>query len=243
MAKLLLKFNGAVIREIPLDKPQLTVGRKEANDVVIDNPAISGRHCRFQLADGVVTVEDLDSTNGTFVNDKRVLKLDLKHNDVVVLAKHSLVFIDEPPPPPAPQSEPAREMTQPLPDKTTKITPEEMEKMRLSAARSAVGDGARMGGLRVLKGGVDATEYELKGLSTYLGKAERAQVRIRSAGFFSGAPDVAASVHRRAEGYVLVALEPGYPKVNGAAVSGQALLKDGDIIECGGTTLQFFLKA
>ena len=239
MAKLLLKFNGAVIREILIDKPEVTVGRKEANDVVIDNPAISGRHCRFQLADGGVTVEDLDSTNGTFVNDKRVLKLGLKHNDVIVLAKHSLVFIDEPPP----QSEPAREMTQPLPDKTTKISPEEMEKMRLSAARSAVGDAARLGGLRVLRGGVDASEYELKGLSTYLGKAERAQVRIRSAGFFSGAPDVAASIHRRAEGYVLVALEPGYPKVNGAAVSGQSLLKDGDIIECGGTTLQFFLKS
>ena len=72
MPKLLLKFNAAVIKEIPFDKASLAVGRKADNDIVIDNPAISGHHCRISVQGGTYFVEDLDSTNGTFVNGSRV---------------------------------------------------------------------------------------------------------------------------------------------------------------------------
>jgi hypothetical protein len=53
---------------------------------------------------------------------------------------------------------------------------------------------------------------------------------------------VAASIHRKAEGYVLVAVTDGYPKVNGSPVSGSVALNEGDLIECGATTMQFGLK-
>ena len=97
MPKLLLKFNAAVIKEIPFEKESLSVGRKPDNDIVVDNPAISGHHCRILRQGDGYYVEDLDSTNGTYVNEKRVKKTGLRNNDVIGIAKHALVFVSEAP--------------------------------------------------------------------------------------------------------------------------------------------------
>jgi pSer/pThr/pTyr-binding forkhead associated (FHA) protein len=240
MPKLLLKFNAAVIKEIPFDKPVLTVGRKADNDIVIDNPAISGHHCKISLQGGTYMVEDLDSTNGTFVNEKRIKQSGLHDNDVVGLAKHALVFVEDKPapaaPPPAPTVEP------PKGDATMMISPaKQAEMLAASSANAATKQAA--GWLRILKGAVDSnTEFELKGMSTYIGKSDRVQIQIKGGGLFSSTPEVAASIHRKPEGYVLVAVEDGYPVVNGSKVSGSVVLKEGDLVECGGTTMQFTLK-
>lgn len=239
MAKLLLKFNAAVIKEIPFDKDALTVGRKPDNDVVIDNPAISGHHCRISVQGGTYFVEDLESTNGTFVNEKRVKKAGLHHNDVVGLAKHALVFIEDAPAPapaaPAPAEPPA--------DATMMLSPQKQAELVAAATSAAKPASAeRPGWLRVLKGAVGPAEYELKGMSTYIGKSDRVQIPIKGAGLFGSAPEVAASIHRKPEGFVLVAVTDGYPVVNGAKVSGSVLLKEGDLIECGATTMQFELR-
>ena len=237
MPKLLLKFNAAVVREIPLDKPILTVGRKPDNDIVIDNPAVSGHHCKIMLAGEAYFVEDLDSTNGTFVNEKRVMRVGLKHNDVVGVAKHALIFFDE-----GALAAGAPGAAAPGAEKTTVLSPEEQQRLAKAGAAQAQKGADKIGALRVLKGMVARPEYELRGLSTYIGKSDRAQVPIKGTGIFGSAPEVAASIHRKPDGYVLVAVKDGYPVLNGAGVSGQAALKDGDIIEVGATTLQFFLK-
>jgi len=236
MPKLLLKFNAAVIKEIPFDKDSLTVGRKPDNDIVIDNPAISGHHCRISVQGGTYFVEDLESTNGTFVNEKRVKKSGLHGNDVVGLAKHALVFIEDAPnqvPPPLPPSEPKA-------DATMMISPQKQaEMLAASSSFAKPGEKERTAWLRVLKGAVGPAEHELKGMSTYIGKSDRVQIVIKGSGLFGSAPEVAASVHRKPEGYVLVAVADGYPVVNGAKVAGSVVLKDGDLIECGATTMQF----
>ena len=113
MPKLLLKFNAAVIKEIAFDKDSLSVGRKPDNDIVVDNPAVSGHHCRISKQGGTYFVEDLESTNGTFVNEKRIKKSGLHDNDVVGVAKHALVFLADapapaPPPAAAPEPRPTR---------------------------------------------------------------------------------------------------------------------------------------
>jgi pSer/pThr/pTyr-binding forkhead associated (FHA) protein len=239
MPRLLLKFNAAVIKEIPFDKSSLSVGRKADNDIVVDNPAISGHHCRISVQGGTYFVEDLDSTNGTFVNEKRIKKSGLRHNDVVGVAKHALVFLED-----APPSEAVPEASPGIPaDATTVLSPQKQaELVAASSSFAKMGAKERGGWLRVLKGVVGPAEYELKGMSTYIGKSDRVQIMIKGSGLFGSAPEVAASVHRKPEGYVLVAVTDGYPLVNGAKVTGSVVLNEGDLIDCGATTMQFELR-
>jgi len=235
MPKLLLKFNAAVIKEIPFDKNSLAVGRKSDNDIVIDNPAVSGHHCRISVQGGTYFVEDLDSTNGTFVNGKRIKKSGLHHNDVVGVAKHALVFLED-----APSAETPAE---PTADATMMLSPQKQaELVAASAASAKTGAKERSGWLRVLKGAVGPSEYQLKGMSTYIGKSDRVQIMIKGSGLFGSAPEVAASIHRKPEGYVLVAVADGYPVVNGARIKGAVALNEGDLIACGATTMQFELR-
>jgi len=242
MPKLVLKFNAAVIKEYPIKKPVVTVGRKPDNDIVVDNPAVSSHHCKISLVGDAFYVEDLDSTNGTYLNDKRIVKAGLKNDDVVGLAtKHMLVFVDE-------KAAMAKKDDGPAIEPTIVVSPQRAAEI---AERASGGPGfgpvgapvaEKIGTIRVLKGVVDKVDFELSAISTYIGNSDRVQIRIKGGGFFSAAPEVACSIHRRPEGYFLVAVKDGYPVVNGSKVSGQIQLKDGDIIECGATTMQFFMR-
>lgn len=236
MPKLLLKFNAAVIKEIAMEKESISIGRKPDNDIVIDNPAISGHHCKLTLEGGGYYVEDLESTNGTFVNEKRIKKSGLHHNDVVGLAKHAVVFLNE--------AELAADAAPaPASDATMVLTPQKQAELVAASSAAAKPAGAEKSAwLRVIKGAVDTGEYELKGMSTYIGKSDRVQVQIKGSGLFGSAPEVAASVHRKPEGYMLVAVTEGYPVVNGAKVAGSVVLKEGDMIDCGSTTMIFELR-
>ena len=181
-------------------------------------------------------VEDLESTNGTFVNEKRIKKSGLHHNDVVGVAKHAIVFLNE-------AEVAAAAANQPSSDATMVLTPQKQAELLAASSAAAKPEGtARAGWLRVIKGIVDVAEHELKGMSTYIGKSDRVQVQIKGSGLFGSAPEVAASVHRKPEGYLLVAVTEGYPVVNGVKVSGSVVLKEGDMIDCGSTTMMFELR-
>ena len=95
MAKLILSMDGLVLKEIPLAKERITIGRKPHNDIQIDNLAVSGEHAVIVtiLADSFL--EDLGSTNGTFVNGKTVKKHFLQNNDVIELGKYKLKYMSE----------------------------------------------------------------------------------------------------------------------------------------------------
>ncbi|MBI4400878.1 MAG: FHA domain-containing protein, partial [Nitrospirae bacterium] len=101
MPKLFLKFNEAILKEIELDRPQLTIGRKEDNDLTIDNLAVSGHHARIVQEHGAYFIEDRDSTNGTFLNDKRIQRQQLRNGDQIRIGKHLLVYEGEETPAPA----------------------------------------------------------------------------------------------------------------------------------------------
>lgn len=217
MPKLLLKFNAAVIKEIMISKANMTVGRKEDNDIVIDNAAVSGHHCKIYSEGDVFYVEDTNSTNGTFLNEKKIVKAGLKNNDVIGIVKHALVFVDD-------RSQPASAAAV----SAQGATP--------AAAPAA---GGSVGVLRVLSGSADKLEYILNGASTYIGKSDKMQIQIK--GMF--VPDVAAMIARRQEGYFLCALKAGYPKLNGNPVQEKEPLKNADQIEVGGTVFQFSMEA
>jgi len=233
MPKFQLQFEGAVIKEIPA-KDEITVGRKPDNDVVIDNPAVSSHHCRIVLVGDTFFVEDLNSTNGVFLNAKKIVKSGLQHNDVIGIAKHALKFIDErkaesgtavvPPAKP------------PAADATMMISPEKQQQLASAATTAAQ---KKIAVVRVIKGMVDQPEYELKTRTTYIGKSDRVQIKIKGTGLFGSAPESAAMIANHQDGYFLVPVKEGYVKLNGKAVHQKELLHDGDVIEAGGTTLQF----
>jgi len=218
MPKLIFKFESAVIKEIPITKSPITIGRKPDNDIPIDNPAVSGHHCKIFLSGDIYIVEDLNSTNGTLVNGKKIMTAGIKHNDVIGIVKHSLVYIDEkmagtsPTPAPEPQS------------------------VGGAQAQTAV--------LQVTDGIVDKIEYEITALSTYIGKSDRANIPIKGSGLFGSAPEVAAMIAKRPEGYFLVAMKENFTKLNGLemALNAKQALRDGDDIEMGPTKFKFTIK-
>jgi len=93
--KLEFSFNSSKLGEFPLDKEVMTIGRKEDNDIRIENLAVSGHHAKLLTIFEDSFLEDLDSTNGTFVNGKSIGKHPLRNGDVIVVGKHELRYINE----------------------------------------------------------------------------------------------------------------------------------------------------
>jgi predicted component of type VI protein secretion system len=236
MVKLQLQFQGAVIKEYPFTKSEMTVGRLSDNDIVIDYPAVSGHHCKLSLVGDGYFVEDLGSTNGVFVNANKTLKAGLKNNDVIGIVKHAIKFIDE--------RAPKKEATIPPVQPAAKFSAEatmmiSATKQQELAAASTSAAQKKPAVMRVIKGAVDKMEYELSARSTYIGKSNHVQIKIKGSGLFGSAPENAAMIANQPEGYFLVPVKEGYPKLNGKSVNQKELLKDGDTIQVGGTTLQF----
>ena len=95
MPKMIISLDGAVLKEIRLTKDRTSVGRRPYNDIVIDNMAVSGEHAVVQLLGAESYIEDLNSTNGTYVNGKTVKKQQLHHEDTVEIGKYKIQYVDE----------------------------------------------------------------------------------------------------------------------------------------------------
>ena len=94
MPKLIVSIDGVVVKEYQLIKDRSTIGRRPYNDVVIDNLAVSGEHAVVQMVDGRAVLEDLGSTNGTYVNGKAIKKQELAHDDTIEVGKYKVKFVD-----------------------------------------------------------------------------------------------------------------------------------------------------
>lgn len=94
MARLIITHQGTVIKEYDLSKEKVTVGRKPSNDIILDDPTVSGVHAAF-LHMQHTYVEDMNSTNGIKLNDKKINKRQLNHGDIVKIGQHEFKFIDD----------------------------------------------------------------------------------------------------------------------------------------------------
>ena len=94
MARLILSLDGQVLAEYNMTKERYTVGRLPDNDVRIDNAAVSGHHGLIINILNDSFLEDLNSTNGTYVNGKLIKKHALTHGDVITIGHHHLRFVD-----------------------------------------------------------------------------------------------------------------------------------------------------
>jgi len=90
MLTILLKFNDKILKTIESDKNEIMIGRNAANDIAIENLAVSKQHARIVKQDEAYYIEDLNSTNGTYLNKISITKKALKNNDIIIIGKHSL---------------------------------------------------------------------------------------------------------------------------------------------------------
>ena len=95
MLRIILKFNSTVIKELKIDQDEIIIGRDSGNDIQIDNVAVSREHAKIIRGPNYYLIEDLNSTNGTFVNGKKINKKFLKEDDEISIGKHSLQIILE----------------------------------------------------------------------------------------------------------------------------------------------------
>ncbi|MGD0839546.1 MAG: FHA domain-containing protein [Candidatus Acidiferrales bacterium] len=240
MARLILKFEGAVIKEVPLGNRPVTVGRAPDNDIPIDNLAVSNNHARIYEEAGRLVVEDLTSLNGTFVNGLRVERAMLNDGDSIEIGKHNIVVDQEHDA--AVPLDSRRKVSAPKVDETmvldTKMRREMFEQAAALGERSQISPGRmRVPTLVVLGGRTDRKEYQLTDMLTVIGKSPMASIKLR--GWF--APNVAAQIHKHDDGYYL-GLGDRVPSVNGMIIVGPTRLKDGDEISVGRVRLSFLYR-
>jgi pSer/pThr/pTyr-binding forkhead associated (FHA) protein len=236
MPTLTLKFKEKTVGKYQLKKGDaLTIGRRETNDVVIENLAVSALHAKIDSVDDGFLLTDLKSKNGSFVNKQPVSSHWLKHGDVIDIGKHTLVFAyreGETRPDEAPaagmdqtmvmDTMKYREMTAKAPAKPEPQMPEKKE---------------RIGVLSFLAGGEG--EVELSKKLARIGKKRSCDIVVR--GLMVG--QTAASISKRPNGYYLNYVEGiSKPKVNGETVKQSVMLKEFDVIEIGSVKMQFVYK-
>ena len=95
MPKMIITLDGNTLKEVQLTKDRTSFGRRPYNDIVIDNMAVSGEHAVLQMLGSESHIEDLNSTNGTYVNGKVVKKQQLHHNDLINIGKYQIQYVDE----------------------------------------------------------------------------------------------------------------------------------------------------
>ena len=230
MPKMIVSIDGVVIKEVQLTKDRTTLGRRPYNDIVIDNLAVSGEHAVLQLTGNEVYLEDLNSTNGTYVNGKAVKKQLLQNNDTVEIGKYKIKFINEAPgvtfektmimkagmvPPMPKPAAPAGGAAAPAAGGAAVAAPAEAPNLVAS--------------IKVLSGAAAGREVPLVKVVTTIGK-----------------PGVAvAAITKRGAGFVVAHVEgTNKPTLNGAAIGPEPVtLKNGDMLELAGTQMQFVQAA
>lgn len=232
MAKVLLKFKEAVVKEIPLDENFITIGRKAENGIVIDNQAVSGRHAQIRKEGDLIFIEDANSLNGTYVNGQKIQKCELYNGDIVLIGVHTLEVVSDKVRDTDSKSFAVRGRSM---DETMVIAPQDQKKI-LAAVDKEKTD--VLGGFLIIEGSTDKRDYLLKERVTTIGKEDAAGIHLK--GFF--APKVAALVNRRKEGYFITPAGGKSLKVNGQEVDAKHDLKDGDIVETSGLKMQFYIK-
>jgi predicted component of type VI protein secretion system len=252
MAKVILKFDDRILDECVIGHSGVSIGRLPDNQLVIDNPAVSGHHARVFMDGDKVVLEDLKSTNGTFINNKPVTRRVLEHGDVVLIGKHTILYDGL-------SLEIANESGEAgpvLPDLggTRMLDTERHKAMLAKWEREARADKAaeeaggkaktdrapalpKIATLHVLSGRTDSTEYHLSAHTSLIGKSDTALVRLR--GWFK--PKAAAAIARKGDVYSVTPLARS-ATINGNPMTGRTDLKDGDVLQVSGVTLEFRLK-
>jgi pSer/pThr/pTyr-binding forkhead associated (FHA) protein len=263
-AKLSLKFYDDVLQEVVLSGGVVTIGRQPDNLLRIDNPIVSGHHARIFWENNHYVLEDNESFNATYLNDRRVSRAALCDGDVIVIGKHRIEFhskagkrdvsstsatqdrttvwqahVEKAAPP---QLDPtmvldAGKLKQMMAKMAAGAAPVRGSGIALVPACAAAVKGRQIGVVTIVAGRTERRQYVLSSKLSVIGKSRMASIRLKR--WF--APRVAASIHQREDGYFLVrAAKDIRVKVNNAEVmQRQQELKSGDLFEVAGIVAKF----
>ena len=92
MVQIQLKFKNTILKTVETDRDEIAIGRKKSNDIHIDNLQVSNKHARIVKHAQNYFIEDLKSTNGTFLNNEKITKEPLRDKDIITIGKHTLVI-------------------------------------------------------------------------------------------------------------------------------------------------------
>jgi pSer/pThr/pTyr-binding forkhead associated (FHA) protein len=227
MAKLILMFKDQVLKEFPFSKESMTIGRKSDNDIQVDNLAVSSRHAKIDKIDPDFLLTDLQSTNGTFVNDKKVASYKLKEGDKITIGKHTLLYS-------------TAEIAQEEEDiDQTMILDTAKQRELLAKQKAEIEQPPEKIAILSPIGNSELEDIKLTKKLTRIGKANNAEVKL--SGLFMGA--TAATISKRPAGYTIT-FTGGMTKlkVNGQVIKESVQLKDHDKIELGSHRFQFYQR-
>jgi len=234
MARLILTFNKQVIKEYPFLKDSITVGRNEDNTIAIDNLAVSGYHARIDKAGSDFILTDLQSTNGTFVKDEKIVSHKLSHGDNITIGKHVILFVL------TEKGKDEGEKKKIDMDKTMMLDTVKQRELlsKQKGAPQAQKSAENIGVINFIDSS-GLGEIELTKKLTKIGKADSSEIKL--SGMLMGA--TAATISQRPSGYTITfAGGLSKLKVNGETVKDNAPLKDFDTIELGSYKFQFYQK-
>jgi len=234
MPTLTLRYKESVLKEYDIPKDRaLTIGRHQGNDIVIENLAVSGHHAKIDFTDNGYLLTDLKSTNGTFVNEELVSTHWLRHEDVIIIGKHTLVFAygeQEPQPESVPEG-----MDQTMVMDTDVYRSLLSKNVPAQAIQSPPPEPSGM--LSFLAGGEG--EVQLSKKLTKIGKDPSCDIVI--SGLMVG--KIAATISRRPAGYYLSYVSGmAKPKINGQTIKESAKINEFDVIELGPLKAEFVLE-
>ncbi len=247
MFKLVLKFQDSVLEEFTFDKTPVTIGRRYDNDVVIDNMAVSGHHAAIEEENpNFYVLVDLESLNGTFLNETKVSREKIFDGDNLIVGKHTLTFVDL-----RPEDErPVRDQEEDKPKPSTAfrdtVLPDTKAQEELLAKQADNQDPDAtaperpkridfQGSLTIMSGGTPQI-IDLDKRLVRLGKGPECDVKC--SGLLVG--KTAALINKRPNGFFLAYAEGlKKPEVNGQVVASQVQLQDGDEIVIGNTRMTF----
>ncbi|HMS28003.1 MAG TPA: FHA domain-containing protein [Burkholderiaceae bacterium] len=217
MAKLIVTLDDNLINVVSIDKNRMTLGRRPYNDVMVDNLAVSGEHAAIQAIGSEFYVEDLNSTNGTYINGKKVKRQILQTGDQIELGKYILKYINE-----ATETKDAashsngQNIDTNVQDSSVEDTLYQFEKTRFAEVYVAV---------KVVSGPAIGKEIPLVKVVTTIGKPGEAVIAIT----------------KRPKNYVVAHVEGVMqPTLNGVPFGIDAVtLKNGDLFELAGTAMEF----
>ena len=224
---LLVKAPQGGTKELEVLHTPFTIGRKADNDLCLEDVAVSGHHARIAQIQKVLFLEDLHSTNGTFVNEQKIDRRQLQDADSIRIGAHRLIFRGNQLTPM--DSPPLKELL--ITDKTIVVSESRAGERPMAQ---------KVGLVEILSGKTSQSQYRLTKHVSLIGAQDDAVITLT--GWF--APKTAAVISRRGDGYVVSPTESGKRiQINGRPIEVEHMLLNGDVVEVAGITMRFLEHA